>query len=118
MADNVMARKQGGWKIVSMVPDVCKTPMGSSVVPVPYPVTSELVTASDVATSVKLNGFPLIVYGKSFTPMTNGDQAGSATGIKSGTVGGKCVPELKSSTVKAEGSWVVRHDDLFWMNGS
>ncbi|WPO00210.1 PAAR-like domain-containing protein [Pseudomonas sp. MUP55] len=40
------------------------------------------------------------------------------TGIKSNTVGGECYPLEKSSTVRAEGKLVVRHDDKFWMNGA
>ncbi|WJD68534.1 hypothetical protein QQ994_18135 [Pseudomonas asiatica] len=35
MADNVMARQQTKWTVISIAPDVCKTPMGSSVPPVP-----------------------------------------------------------------------------------
>jgi len=31
MADNVMARQQTKWTVISIAPDVCKTPMGSSV---------------------------------------------------------------------------------------
>jgi hypothetical protein len=41
MADNYTARKQPGWRVVSIAPDVCKTPMGSSIPPVPYPVRPE-----------------------------------------------------------------------------
>lgn len=118
MSDNHIARKQSGWKVVSLAPDVCKTPMGSSVVPVPYPVTAELGSATAVAESVRANGHPLVVYNKSYTPSTKGDSAGSAKGVKSGTVGGKCHPKDHSRTVRAEGKQIVRHDDLFWMNGS
>jgi hypothetical protein len=32
-------------------------------------------------------------------------------------VGKQCEPLDKSGTVRAEGSWVVRHGDKFWMNG-
>jgi Domain of unknown function (DUF4150) len=70
MADNVGARKQSGWTVYSVPPDVCKTPMGSAMVPVPYPITSELSAAFGTADSVR-----------------------------------------------AEGCWVVRHGDQFWMNG-
>ncbi|MGC5787657.1 PAAR-like domain-containing protein [Herbaspirillum huttiense] len=36
------ARKNGIFKAVSLVPDVCKTPMGPNMVPVPYPVIADL----------------------------------------------------------------------------
>jgi len=117
MADNFIARKQSGWKVVSLAPDVCKTPMGSSTPPVPYPVIAELDSATAVAASVRANGYPLVVYDMSYTPTTLGDSPGSAKGVKSGTVAGKCYPKDHSGTVRAEGKQIVRHDDLFWMNG-
>lgn len=118
MADNVIARKHEKWKVVSIVPDVCKTPMGGAIPPVPYPVTAELQAATGVAQSVRVNGKPVVVFDKSLVPKTDGDQAGAAKGVKSNTVGGKCYPKEKSSTVRAEKKPVVRHNDLFWMNGS
>lgn len=117
MADNVIARKQTKWKVISIVPDVCKTPMGSAIPPVPYPVTAELKTTTGVANSVRANGKPVVVYDMSLVPTTQGDQAGAAKGIKSNTVGGKCYPLEKSSSVRAEGKLIVRHGDTFWMNG-
>ncbi|VVN92567.1 DUF4150 domain-containing protein [Pseudomonas fluorescens] len=117
MADNVIARQQGQWKVVSLVPDVCKTPMGAPIPPVPYPVTAELKSATGVAKSVRANGKPVVVYDMSLVPKTLGDQAGVAKGIKSNTVGGKCYPKDKSSSVRAEGKLIVRHGDMFWMNG-
>ncbi|MDP9972018.1 MULTISPECIES: DUF4150 domain-containing protein [Variovorax] len=117
MSANVVARKQGGWKVVSIAPDFCKTPMGSSIPPVPYPVTAQLQATTGIARSVRANGHPVVVYDMSIVPTTIGDAAGTAKGVKSGTVQGKCYPKDHSSTVRAEGKLVVRHDDLFWMNG-
>jgi hypothetical protein len=117
MSDNYIARKQSGWTIVSIAPDVCKTPMGNSTPPVPYPVTAQLEQAENATLSVRANGHPLVVYDKSNVPKTIGDAAGSAKGIVSGTVEGKCYPKTHSLTVRAEGKPIVRHDDLFWMNG-
>jgi len=118
MAKDYVARKQSGWTVVSLTPDVCKTPMGSSIPPVPYPVTAQLQQARQVASSVRANGHPLVVFDMSLVPKTIGDAPGRAKGIKSGTVEGKCYPKDKSSTVRAEGKRIVRHNDLFWMNGS
>ena len=117
MASNLGARKESGWVVYSMPPDVCKTPMGSSMVPVPYPITSQVSAATGVVKSVKLNGSPAVVFDQSKTPSSVGDAPGSGTGIKSGTVGKKCEPIDKSSTVRAGKKWVVRHGDKFWMNG-
>ena len=117
MSANVTARKDGSWRVVSLAPDVCKTPMGSSIPPVPYPVTAQLETTTSVASSVRANGHPVVVYDMSIVPTTIGDAAGAAKGVKSGTVQGKCYPKDHSGTVRAEGKLLVRHDDLFWMNG-
>lgn len=118
MADNVIARKEGGWIVVSIVPDVCKTPMGPATPPIPYPVIAEMKDSVQVAKSVRVNGEPVLVFDHSKIPKTIGDAPGRATGIKSGTVEGNCYPKTRSSTVRAEGKYIVRHDDEFWMNGA
>ncbi|WP_155623545.1 PAAR-like domain-containing protein [Burkholderia vietnamiensis] len=118
MADNVMARKDGQWTIVSMMPDVCKTPMGSSTPPVPYPVTASLGDSQMTSKTVFANGNPIVRFDSSFAPDTIGDQAGVAHGVESGTVGAKCWPIDHSKTVRVESKMVVRHGDQFWMNGN
>lgn len=118
MADNVMARKDGQWTIVSTMPDVCKTPMGSSTPPVPYPVTASLGDSQKTSKTVFANGNPIVRFDASFAPDTVGDAAGTAHGIESGTVGAKCWPIEHSSTVQVEGKKIVRHSDQFWMNGN
>ncbi|KAG8151671.1 VgrG protein [Burkholderia catarinensis] len=113
-----MARKDGQWTIVSMMPDVCKTPMGSSTPPVPYPVTASLGDSQMTSKTVFANGNPIVRFDSSFAPDTIGDQAGVAHGIESGTVGAKCWPIDHSKTVRVESKMVVRHSDQFWMNGN
>lgn len=117
MADNYLARKDGQWKVVSILPDVCKTPRGSSTPPVPYPVIAELNDAVQVVPSVRVNGKPLVVLDQSFVPVTKGDHAGVAKGVQSETVGGKCYPLEHSRTVRAGKRQVLRHGDKFLMNG-
>jgi hypothetical protein len=118
VADNVMARKDGQWTIVSMMPDVCKTPMGGSTPPVPYPVTASLGDSQMTSKTVFANGNPIVRFDSSFAPDTIGDQAGVAHGIESGTVGAKCWPIDHSKTVRVESKMIVRHSDQFWMNGN
>ncbi|MDE9430799.1 DUF4150 domain-containing protein [Xenorhabdus bovienii] len=118
MADNYIARKDTQWLIISLVPDVCKTPMGSATPPIPYPVIAKLEDASAPVSSVRANGQPVVVFGQSFVPQTLGDEAGTATGVKSGTVGGKCHPKEHTQTVRADGKLTLRHTDKFWMNGA
>lgn len=117
MADNYIARKQSGWLVVSILPDICKTPVGPALVPVPYPVIAQLNTSKKEVASVRANGCSVIVFDQSVVPMTVGDQAGIGTGIKSGTVGGKCYPKSHSKSVRAGKHPILRHGDDFWMNG-
>ncbi|SPL71756.1 PAAR-like domain-containing protein [Acinetobacter stercoris] len=118
MAENLQLRKESGWIVVSTMPDVCKTPMGSSTPPVPYPVTAKLTDAQLVSTNVNANGHQVLLHNKSYISKTLGDQAGVAKGIKSGTVGDRCYPIDKSSSYTINGKRIVRVDDTFSMNGS
>ncbi|MDR2871389.1 MAG: DUF4150 domain-containing protein [Xanthomonadaceae bacterium] len=117
MAENIIARNESGWMVVSLSPDVCKTPMGGIPVPVPYQVTSNLSQAVQTANQVSVNSYRPILYDQTKVPNTDGDDAGVQLGVKSGTVKGDCWPIQHSSTVKFEGKQIIRHDDLFWMNG-
>lgn len=118
MADNYLARTAGDWMIVGTLPDVCKTPMGASTPPIPYPVVAKLADSASPVPSVRANGKPAVVFANSFVPTTIGDQPGVANGVKSGTVGGKCHPQEHTNTVRAGNKLVLRHGDKFWMNGA
>lgn len=117
MADNVVARKNGDWNSISILPDVCKTPMGGTLLPVPYPVTSNLAPSVGTTGSVKANSDTVVAFDKTKMPKTEGDAPGTGKGVKSGTVGKDTWPQDKSSTVKAEDKKVVRNDDKTEMNG-
>ncbi|WP_170973103.1 PAAR-like domain-containing protein [Citrobacter sp. wls827] len=116
MAKNYIARQDGQWTVVSLTPDVCKTPMGPATPPVPYPVTASLGDAVLVVPSVKANGHPVLVLDQSFVPSTKGDEPGVAKGVKSGTVADICEPLEHSTTFRVSGKPVLRHFDKFWMN--
>ncbi|WP_193065867.1 PAAR-like domain-containing protein, partial [Hafnia alvei] len=116
MANNYMARQDGSWTVVSLCPDVCKTPMGCATPPIPYSVIAFMGDAVQIVPSVKVNGCPVLVLDQSFIPYTKGDEPGVAKGIKSGTVGDICEPLEFSKTVFAGGKPVLRHFDTFWMN--
>jgi len=115
MADKEAARKSGRPLVISQTPDVCKTPMGPTTPLVPYPVSVDLSEALGTSPNVNFGGKPAFTLG-SKTPNVGGDQAGSAGGVKSDTVGGKCELITESSTVRAGGQPVIRHDDPFTMN--
>ncbi len=68
-------------------PDVCLTPAGPAVVPVPYPNIALGPTAIPSQVKIFILAMPAHNLGTTI-PMTNGDNAGLATGVASGTVMG------------------------------
>jgi len=115
VADKEGARKSPMETVVCCAPDVCKTPMGSATPPIPYPITAMMCQAVSTCTTVNFTGMPAFTMASKI-PAVVGDEAGSATGIKSGTVKGTAEPKQSSSTVWAEGNLVCRHLDTFGMN--
>ncbi len=109
------SHKGSGDKSASSAPDVCKTPMGSAVVPIPYPVTSQASHLAQATSSVIIDGNPTAIASSTHSQCT-GDQAGSATGLISGTTANKTHFVSYSFDVKAEGEGIVRHMDLTTMN--
>ncbi|QJQ01665.1 hypothetical protein C798_15890 [Herbaspirillum rubrisubalbicans Os34] len=78
------ARKNGIFKAVSLVPNVCKTPMGPNMVPVPYPVIADLSDSVQVAKSVRFNGDPVFLFGDSLVTRVTGNEAGTGARSKLG----------------------------------
>ena len=76
MPNNTIAKKQSGWTVVSTLPDVCKTPMGSSMVPVPYPVTAKLTDSSSTSANVSSNSHPVFLFDESMVVKTFGVHSG------------------------------------------
>lgn len=116
MAEKIGARKNSSFKAVSTAPDFCKTPVGASTPPLPYQITSDLEKSVLFVPSVKFNTCPSYVLDQSIVPTCTGDEPGSATGVKSGTVGDKTVPTGASSTVRAGKKRIVRELDTCTMN--
>lgn len=110
------ARKDGIFKAISTAPSFNRTPVGPTMVPLPYPTTIDLSNSTGVASSVRFNGKPAYTLGSS-QPNCKGDEQGSGGGVKSGTVNGEVKPISASTTVRAEGKRVVRDGDPCTMNG-
>ena len=102
-------------RVVSLSPDVCLTPVGSSVVPIPYPIVDYCGHDKDYTPSVLFTGKKAMVM-RSCTTHVHGDAPGTKKGFKSGTVENICEPIGHAEQVRAEGSHVIRHLDRFWMN--
>lgn len=114
--NKIGARKNGIFKAISTAPSFNYTPLGTGMVPLPYPTTIDLTNSAGVASSVRFNGQPVYTLSSS-QPSCKGDEHGSGGGIKSGTVNGEVKPTGASTTVRAEGKRVVRDGDPCTMNG-
>lgn len=117
MGSNVYANKQGvshkgsGAEANSTAPDVCKTPMGPAMVPIPYSNNAKSATLDKGSKTVKIGGNSVAIDGCYYSTST-GDQPGSGKGVISGTVGDKAEFANFSSDVMIEGKGVCRNTDL------
>lgn len=110
------ARKNSIFIVVNLLPDVCKTPIGASMVPVPYPIMGNLSDSTAVAKTVRFNGDPAYLLSESVVPRVTGNEPGTGGGMKSGVNRGKVRATGSSQHVKIEGKRVVRHGDEAEMN--
>lgn len=101
--------------IICLAPDVCKTPVGSSIVPIPYQIVDYCGHDALYTDSVRFTSQKVMVL-RAHTTHVHGDKPGEARGIKSGTVEDICEPVGHAAHVRAEGSPVIRHLDRFKMN--
>lgn len=101
---------------VSLTPDICKTPVGNSVVPIPYTITGEFKDAKDVSRSVKTQSAPVFLHNKSVIPSVKGDERGTLGGVKSGTYLKRVESKDYSSTKGANGTQTIQESRMVWMN--
>jgi hypothetical protein len=111
------SRRDGTFYAVSATPDVCLTPRGAGMVPVPYQIICPDFSSSEkVAETVRFNGAPAFQWSHSLAPPVVGDEPGTGGGVKSGVNTGKGWAEDASINVRAERRRVVRHGDRAWLN--
>lgn len=113
----VGARKDAGFKAISTAPSINMTPVGPSMVPVPYPTVQDLGNSINTAKTVKFNGKPAYLLDLTTQGRCTGDEPGTGKGVRSGTVSGEVKPVAGSRTVRIEGKHVVRDGDPCTMNG-
>jgi hypothetical protein len=104
----VVHKDSGGTSIA--FPDVCLTPVGSAIVPIPYPNTAKSSDLGKGATTVTADGNPM-GHEKSIFTTSTGDEAGARKGVASGTVKGIAEFVSFSFDVSVEGKGVVRAFD-------
>jgi hypothetical protein len=92
------------------VPDVCQTPAGPSLVPVPYPNIGQTTLAMGMVTNVLLGAMPALNLGSTI-PLSNGDQAGVGMGVTSGQIMGEIAFTSGSKIVMVGGMPAVRMSD-------
>lgn len=105
----------GGMDIA--FPDVCLTPAVPAPVPVPYPNIASGSTAIPNQFTTILSGGPMHNLGTTI-PMTNGDNAGVATGVASGTVMGPARHTLGSFTTLVSGQPASRMTSMSMQNST
>jgi hypothetical protein len=89
--------------MVMCFPDVCKTPFPPAPpVPIPYPNIAQLQMAMPMSTKVFVAGAPAL-FKTSKIDLTQGDNAGVAGGLMSGSFMQKCEFTLGSLMVSFEG---------------
>jgi hypothetical protein len=108
-------RDIGEARIICLAPDVCLTPVGNSVVTIPYQIVDYCGDDQSYTPSVRFTGKKAMVL-RSSTTCVHGDAPGTRKGVKSGTVEDICEPIGHAPEVRAEGSNVIRHLDRFHMN--
>ena len=116
MADERLTAKDSAFTLVCMAPDVCLTPVGNAIVPIPYPITHDMGAASQLSKDVFVNDEPVFLHGMSFVPDVKGDAPGNKGGVVSGVYGKVSHSIAHSKSVFVNGLQVVRTGDRVHMN--
>jgi hypothetical protein len=98
-------------------PDVCLTPVGLAVVPIPYPNVAAGAMGVPAAYKVLFQGAPVHNL-STVVPLTNGDNAGLATGVASGTVMGPSRHLTAAFTVLVGGMPATRLTSMSLQNST
>ncbi|MET0355128.1 MAG: DUF4150 domain-containing protein [Cellvibrio sp.] len=106
---------KGSGGMSTVFPDVCKTPVGSAVVPIPYPNIGKSSDTSKGPKSVTTDGQMPMVKEAQYS-MSSGDEAGTLKGVISSDQKGVCEFMMYSFDVKFEGKNVCRLGDPLFHN--
>lgn len=113
--------KGADGKSVAAFPDVCWSPPGPPVgpIPLPYPNTALASDLADGSSTVLVCDEPIALKNQSYFAKSTGNQPATqqfAKGLASGVLEGKAYFASWSMNVKAEGLNVTRHMDLMTHN--
>jgi hypothetical protein len=115
VANSLVHKGSNGISTATM-PDVCRTPSPGGPVPIPYPNVSRSATLSNGSTTVTADGGMMIANQGSQFSASNGDEAGSLGGVKSGTFIKESTWITYSFDVKIEGRGACRLTDKKFQN--
>ena len=110
-----IGRKSPTGMIVCTAPCVCKTPVGPSIVPVPYFIVCPMIGATPPAKKTTAHKMPVMRL-TDHTMACTGHEAGVALGVVSNTIKGTCRPVVATPTILTEGKPTVKLGDAFLMN--
>ncbi|OQB55284.1 MAG: hypothetical protein BWX99_01435 [Deltaproteobacteria bacterium ADurb.Bin151] len=109
----VVHKDSNGTVVTS--PDVCNTPMGIAVVPIPYVNIARSTDTTQGSTTVTMDANP-VMLSESLFSTSSGDEPGTIGGVSSGVNKGKARFVTTSSDVIVEGKPVGRRTDLMVSN--
>ncbi len=110
-----VVHKGSGAKAIASFPDVCKTPSPGGPVPIPYPNFAASSSLKKGTKKVKADGQMVAIKGSEFS-RSNGDEAGTAGGVKSSTNMKEAKWITYSFDVKMEGKNACRTFDKMTQN--
>lgn len=110
MSGKVLGRRDGQNFITSTGPDVCKTPVGSSVVPVPYSSIAFLGSSNRTDGSVRINGKQAFML-NSRTPNSIGTEPGVQKGVAQAGHLGPAAVKRATGSVFMSGWAATKHQD-------
>ena len=111
----VSARQDRSNTVVSTGPDVCLTPRGGGMVPVPYSSIAFMDTAIRLSTTVRNNG-NLDFQLNSRCSTSTGMEPGTGKGVKIQGWKGMALAAIASDFVYSQGWATVSHGDPAWIN--
>jgi hypothetical protein len=107
---------QGSGGMSIAFPDVCKTPAGPAVIPIPYPNVGKASDTSGGPATVTVDGKMPMVQGATYATSA-GDEAGTAGGgVVSNRIQAPCEFIVVSFDVRFEGKGVARLGDPLFHN--
>ncbi|MEM9453383.1 MAG: DUF4150 domain-containing protein [Myxococcota bacterium] len=101
--------------VINIYPDVCLTPVGSLMVPVPYRIVATLDDSVKASSNVMIGKHFVFTVASRVSRVT-GNEAGVGGGVFSGVNLGWCRPITFFSSVTCNGEYITMHDARFHMN--